>query len=103
MRGYEGEVKNTVKEKIQIQVVVFELMRDPSRSLEYNKEIMTCEEKIVRYKCVCGSPQTFDHNTVSKFWVKLLPYVMLRPPLESPNYYPPRELSSKELHKNLQI
>ena len=56
MRGYEGEVKNTVKEKIQIQVVVFELMRDPSRSLEYNKEIMTCEEKIVRYKCMCESP-----------------------------------------------
>ena len=45
----------------------------------------------------------FDHNTVSNFWVKLLLYVKLRPSLESPNYYPPRELSSKELHNNLQI
>ena len=76
---------------------------------------MTCKEKIVRYKCVCESPTwkkkenkpreiditLFDHNTVPNFWVKLLLYVMLRPSLESPNYYPPRELSGKELHKKL--
>ena len=37
MRGYAGEVKNTAKEKIQNQVVLFELMCDPSRSLEYNE------------------------------------------------------------------
>ena len=76
---------------------------------------MTCKEKIVRYKCVWKSHMKkerkkkpkeidialFDHNTVSNFWVKLLLYVKLRPSLESPNYYPPRELSSKELHKKL--
>ena len=37
MRDYAGEVKNTANEKIQNQVVQFELMCDPSRSLEYNK------------------------------------------------------------------
>ena len=37
MRGYAGEVKNTAKEKIQNQVVLFELMFDLLRSLEYNK------------------------------------------------------------------